>query len=120
MNQQAVEQYIEDMPFKEAFAQLDDVLKPKVVLEANKQLVRFLGSRPITDEMVALQAVYMAEAEAEGHAKFLRQGVNHMRIEDITFTYDAKRLGIAPDVLVIIETMEAEVPASPPIFGRLF
>lgn len=116
MNQSAVEIYISELPFKEAFDNLDELLQTKVILEANKQLVRHYGSNTITDEMVALQAVFMAEAEVEGHAKFHRQGVTHMRIEDITFTYDPKHIGIAPEVQVLVEQM-ADSGSSSPVFG---
>lgn len=118
MNQTAVELYIDEMPFKEAFSKLDDVLQTKVIIEANKQLIRFYGASIITDEMVAIQSVYMAEGEAEGHAKFRRQSVTHMRVEDIAFTYDSKAIGIAPDVLALIESTQGDPEAVPAIFGK--
>lgn len=120
MNQTAVELYISELPFKDAFDKLDDVLQTKVIIEANKQLIRFFGSGIITDEMVAIQAVYMAEGEAEGHAKFRRHAVTHMRLEDMTFTYDPKQMGIAPDVIALIESVDDSNAGSAPIFGRLY
>ena len=118
MNQQAVELYIEQQPFADAFNDYDEVMQTKIIFASYEQLVDAFDEKIITDKMVALQSIYMAEGYAEEHAKMKLHGVKSFSLDGMSFTYDGSH--ISPRVAAMIEKI-LNPPQGPttPLFGRL-
>lgn len=119
MNREAIDLHIQQLPFTEAFDAYDDVTQTKIIMASTDDLVDAFDESIITEKMVALQAVYVAEGQTDEHAKFKLHGVKTMRIEDIHFTYDGGL--ISPKVVAMIEKIlnPPTGAAMPPLFGRL-
>lgn len=119
LNQTAVNEFINGLPFPDAYVRLPDVLKPKIVTESWNMLSRRYGAAVITDEMVALQAVYMAEGEGEEFAKFKRHAVKSMNVEGIQFSFDL--VHISPEVIALVAAAEdGGAGETGAIFGRFY
>lgn len=121
MNQQAVEAYIDLLPYNDVFTELIPEAKTKLVFGASEMLRRRYGAAVITDEMVALQALYVAEGEKEEFAKFKRHNVTNMQVEDLRFGFMEKgELIVSPEVIALIEQLEVTAVEAATFFGRLF
>lgn len=119
LNQTAVNELIEAMPFPGSYLELDDAIKPKLVTECWNMLRRRYGAAVITDEMVALQTVYIAEGEKEEFAKFKRQSVKSMNVEGLSFSFDLNH--VSPEVVALIDQInDGGAGESGAIFGRFY
>lgn len=119
LNQTAVLDFINTLPFPDAFLNLPDVIKPKLMTESWNMLRRRYGAAVITDEMVALQTVYMAEGEKEEFSKFKRHNVKSMNVEGIQFAFDF--VHVSPEVIALIESSDdGGAGENGVVFGRFY
>lgn len=105
MDPTAIEAYIAKLPYNEPFTSLDADFKSKLIFGSSEMLRRRYGAANITDEMVALQALYTAEGEAEEFAKFKRHGVKSMGLDGMSFSFEGAN--VSPEVVALIEAAAA-------------
>lgn len=116
LNQQEIENYINQLPYNSAFTELDSETRQKVAFGAWEMLRRRYGSDVITNEMAALQALYIAEGESQEFAMFKRQDVKNMGLDGMSFSFGTGN--ISPEVIAMIEQQQ-NAGGSGAIFGRL-
>ena len=93
-------------------------VQDKIVFGSFEMLRRRFGAAVITDEMTALQSLYMAEGEGQEFAMFKRQGVKSMGLDGMSFSFDGNN--ISPEVIALIESLENDSGDDGVLFGRLF
>lgn len=116
MNPTAIKDYISRLPYNATFTDLTADIQDKIMFGASEMLRRRYGADAITDEMIALQSLYMAEGENEEFAMFKRQGVKTVRLDEINFTFDGN--SISPEVVALVES-QAGAGENSVYFGRL-
>lgn len=122
MNQAAIELYISRLPYSEFFVDLQQEVKDKVIFSASEMLRRrFAAAAVITDEMIALQALFVVEGEKEEFAKFKRHNLSSVQVEDLRLNFNEKgEQSISPEVVAIVDAQLAEKQLdATTFFGRL-
>lgn len=103
MNRAAIDAYIALLPTNDAYLNLEESVKERVAFGAWEMLRRRYGAAVITDEMAALQALYIAEGEGEEFALFKRQGVKSIGLDGMSLSFATDL--ISPEVLALIESL---------------
>lgn len=101
MDFQLVEEYIDRLPYTDAYTELDLPLREKLAFSASEMLRRRFPTAVINDEMVALQALYIAKGEGEEFMIMKEQGVKSFTIEGMSFTFDGTMT--SPEVAAMID-----------------
>lgn len=96
-----VHAYIERMPFTDRYDALGAEQREAIAFAAEELLADEYDRKRLTPRIIALQALYMIEGEAEEFAKLKRHGVKTYSVKGISVTFDGA--GISPEVTRILE-----------------
>lgn len=117
LNQAEIENYINRLPYNAAFTGLDEDMRSKVAFGAWETLRRRYGAAVVTNELAALQALFMAEGEEQEFAMFKRQDVGSMGLDGMSISFKGNST-ISPEVIAMIEQQQNDA-GSGALFGRL-
>lgn len=119
MDQIKVEDYIALLPYSEVFTELNQDLKNRIIFGSHEMLVRRYDTGIVSDEIVAVQALFVAEGEEEEFAKFKRQGVTSIGLSGLSIS--VKGSEVSPEVIAILgEPKGSSTSGSTGVFfGRL-
>lgn len=121
MDQTLVEQYIAKLPYNEPYTELPMEVRTRIVFGSHEMLKRRYDESLISDEVVALQSLYVAEGEGQEFAMFKRQGVTHINLDGLTIT--VKGSNVSPEVIALLgdphDPTDGGIGDSGVFFGRL-
>lgn len=117
MNQLLVEEYIAKLPYSEVFTDLPPILKDRIIFGSEQMLKRRFVPEMVTEEIIGLQALFIAEGEEEEFAKFKRQGVTNVSVKGLSLAIKGSE--VSPEVLLILGEQEAAPTDTDAFFGRL-
>lgn len=110
----AVDNYLHKLHYTDYYTELDEPIREKIAFTAEEMLKRHFKENLITDEVVALQTLYIIEGESEEFAKFKRQGVKSFTVKGLSFSFEGAN--ISPEVISLINNSSAKSAAG---IGRL-
>lgn len=117
MDQLLVEEYIRKLPYSEVFTDLPQMLKDRIIFGSEQMLKRRFAHELVTDEVVALQALFVAEGEEEEFAKFKRQGITSVSVKGLSLSIKGSE--VSPEVLTLLGEENPVYGDTGVFFGRL-
>jgi len=96
-----VNAYMEKLYSAGPYFALPEHEQQTAVFEATERLADEYGEEKLTPRLVALQALYMIEGETEEYAMLRRQGIQSMKVKDLSVTFGGGN-DIAPAVIKIM------------------
>lgn len=105
-----VNSYLQRRSYTEAYTDLDEPTRQKIVFTAEDMLTSHYNESLLTPKIVGLQALYLVEGEAEEFSKFKRHNVKSMAVKGMNFSFDGEN-EISPEAKkLIVRAQEALQP----------
>ncbi|MCK1982227.1 MULTISPECIES: hypothetical protein [Peribacillus] len=113
-----IDEYLHKLHYTKHYTDLPVDLREKIAFTAEEMLKNHFDETLLSDKIIALQTIYMIEGEDEEFAKFKRQGVKSMKVDEISFSFDTGN--ISPEVISIIAKVTETTKSSTRAYvGRL-